>query len=72
MLSVLSQFHLPSVKKTVMFQWKTSLVLLMYSITYLYSTGIRGKDVSLKDTKLHLPVRSQAQKGVGLTGRMWP
>ena len=38
----------------------------MYSITYLYSTWIRGKGVSLKNTELYLPVRSWAQKGVGL------
>ena len=29
----------------------------MYSVTYLYSTGIRGKGVSLKNTELYLPVR---------------
>ena len=28
----------------------------MYSVTYLYSTGIRGKGVSLKNTELYLPV----------------
>ena len=38
----------------------------MYSITYLYSIGIRGKGASLKNTELYQPVRSQAQKGVGL------
>ena len=38
----------------------------MYSITYLYSTWIRGKGVSLKNTELYLPVRSWAQTGVGL------
>ena len=27
----------------------------MYSITYLYSTGIRGKGLSLKNTELYLP-----------------
>ena len=26
----------------------------MYSITYLYSTGIRGKGLSLKNTELYL------------------
>ena len=30
----------------------------MYSITYLHSTGIKGKGVNLKNTELHLPVRS--------------
>ena len=38
----------------------------MYYITYLYPAGIRGKGVSLKNTELYLPVRSQAQKGMGL------
>ena len=38
----------------------------MYSVTYLYSTGIRGKAISLKNTELYLRVRSQAQNGVGL------
>ena len=27
----------------------------MYSITYLYSTGIRDKGLSLKNTELYLP-----------------
>ena len=27
----------------------------MYSITYLYSTEIRGKGLSLKNTELYLP-----------------
>ena len=27
----------------------------MYAITYLYSTGIRGKGVSLKNIELYLP-----------------
>ena len=30
----------------------------MFSDTYLYSTGIRGKGVSLKNAELYLPVRS--------------
>ena len=38
----------------------------MYSITYLYSTGIRGKGFILKNTELYLPVRSYAPKGVSL------
>ena len=32
----------------------------MYSITYFYSTGIRDESVSLKNTELYLPVKSQA------------
>ena len=38
----------------------------MCSITCVYSTGIRGRGVSLKNTELYQPVRLQAQNGVAL------
>ena len=38
----------------------------MCSITCIYSTGIRGRGVSLKNTELYQPVRLQAQNGVAL------
>ena len=42
------------------------LLLVTYSITYSYYTGIRGKGISLKNTELYLPMRSWAQKRVAL------
>ena len=35
----------------------------MYSIIYLYPTGIKENGVGLKNTELYISVRLQAQKG---------
>ena len=41
----------------------------MYSFIYLYSAGIRGQSVSLKNTELYFPVRLLGTKGGGLNKR---
>ena len=41
----------------------------MYSIIYLYPTGIKENGVSLKNAELYMSVRSQTQKGPEWEGK---